>query len=259
MLHAKNAGFFVVIALILAVAAPAFAMSAVEGCGGDCASCHAISLQEANGLLKNIGTVKDIKPAAVRGLYEVTLEQNGKTGIAFLDYGKKHIIGGQIFDIATNRPVGAPPIEPKKERLDPATLQTEHSLVMGNPAGKKRLFVFTDPECPFCAKMHVELKKLVALEPDLVVYIKLFPLKIHPHAYDKARVILSEKSLKLLEKSYAGETLPVPKASDAKLPVDDILHYAESVGIEGTPTLVLSDGRILPGLRDAEAMRQLLK
>ena len=105
----------------------------------------------------------------------------------------------------------------------------------------------------------VELKKLVALEPDLVVYIKLFPLKMHPHAYDKARVILGEKSLMLLEKSFAGEALPAPKARDAKKAVDDTMRFAESVGINATPTLVLPDGRILPGLQDAEAMRKLLQ
>ena len=127
-----------------------------------------------------------------------------------------------------------------------------------NPKGKKRLFVFTDPECPFCAKMHVELKKLTALEPDLAIFIKLYPLKMHPNAYDKSRVILNRKSLALLEKSFAGEKLPAPGARDAKKPVDDTMRFAESAGINSTPTLVLPDGRILPGFKDAAAMRKLL-
>ena len=106
--------------------------------------------------------------------------------------------------------------------------------------------------------MHVELKKLVALEPDLAIYIKLFPLKMHPHAYDKARVIIAAKSLSLLEKSFAGGKLPNPGAKDAKKPVDDTMHFADSVGINSTPTLVLPDGRILPGTKAAEEMRKLL-
>jgi thiol:disulfide interchange protein DsbC len=242
--------------VILSFAASAFAMS--EGCGGECASCHAITLQEASGILKDIGIVKAVKPAAVRGLYEVTIEKDGKTALAYLDYGKKHLIGGQIYDIASHSVVGAPPAVKRPERLDPATLKSDHGLVMGNPKGKKKLYVFTDPECPFCAKLHVELKKLVALEPDLAIYIKLFPLKMHPHAYDKARVILGEKSLKLLEKSFAGEALPAPGTHDPKKPVDDSIHFAESAGINSTPTLVLADGRIVPGFKDAKAMQQLL-
>jgi len=243
----------------LIFAAPLFAMSSGAGCGGDCASCHAITLQEANTLLKDVGTVKAVKPAAVRGLFELTLEREGQTGVAYLDYGKKHLIGGQIYDIATRQLAGAPAETKRLERLDPATLKTDAALVMGNPKGKKRLFVFTDPECPFCAKLHVELKKLVALEPDLAIYIKLYPLKMHPNAYDKARVILAAKSLALLEKSLAGEKLRPAGAKDAKKPVDDTMRFADSVGINATPTLVLPDGRILPGLKDAEAMRKLLQ
>jgi len=239
------------------LAAPAFAMSG-DGCGGDCASCHTISLKEASGLLKELGVVKTIKPAPVRGLYEVTIEQQGKTGLAYLDYGKKHIIAGQIFDIASRQVAGAPPAQKRQERLDPATLKTGDSLLMGNPKGKKKLFVFTDPECPFCSKMHGELKKLVGLDPDLTVYVKLFPLKMHPKAYDKARVILGEQSMQLLEQSFAGAALPAPKAKHARKPVDDTMRFAQSVGINSTPTLVLPDGRILPGFRDAKAMQQLL-
>ena len=251
----------VVLALAaMLVATPVFAMSSSQGCGGDCAGCHSLSVQEANGILKDLATVKEVKPAAVRGLYELTVEKNGQTGTAYLDYGKKHLMAGQIYDIDKRQMVGAPPPAKKPlERLDPATLKSEHSLVMGNPKGKKKLFVFTDPECPFCAKMHAELQKLVAMEPDLVIYIKMFPLKMHPHAYDKARVILGEKSLKLLEKSYAGGTLPAPGARDGKKAVDETMRFAESVGINATPTLVLSDGRIEPGFRDAQSVKELLR
>jgi thiol:disulfide interchange protein DsbC len=242
----------------LTVAAPVFAMSG-DGCGGDCASCHSITVQEAGALLKEIGVVKSVKPAPVRGLYEVTIEQEGRTGLAYMDYGKKHIIAGQVFDIASRQAIGAPGPAKRADRLDPATLKTEHSLVMGNPKGKKKLFVFTDPECPFCSKAHAELKKLAALEPDLAIYIKLYPLKMHPKAYDKARVILGAGSLDLLEKSFAGQALPAPREKDSKKPVDDTIRFAEAAGINSTPTLVLPDGRILPGYKDAKAMRELLR
>jgi thiol:disulfide interchange protein DsbC len=247
------------LALAIGFAAPAFAMSTGAGCGGDCASCHSITLQEANVLLKNVGSVQSVKPAAVRGLYELSIERGGKTGVAYLDYGKKHIIAGQVFEVASLKVVEAPAAVKRIEHVDPATLQTEHALLMGNPKGKKRLFVFTDPECPFCAKMHDELKKLVALEPDLAVYVKLFPLKMHPHAYDKARMILGERSLKLLEKSFAGEALAAPGPRHPKKPIDDTIRFANAAGINSTPTLVLPDGRILPGYREAKSIQELLR
>ena len=254
----KIYGISVIGAFTLAFATPAFAMSS-DGCGGDCASCHAITVQEASGILKDVGIVKAVKPAAVRGLYEITLEKDGHTGSAYLDYGKKHIIAGSVYEIASLQTVVAPTAVKPRERIDPAILQTEHSLVLGNPKGTKRLFVFTDPQCPFCARMHIELKKLVALEPDLVIYIKMFPLKMHPHAYDRARVILSGKSLKLLEESFAGEELPPPGVLTSRKPVDDTIRFAESVGINSTPTLVLPDGRIVPGFKEVKSIQELLR
>ena len=238
------------------------AMPSQEGCGGACDKCHSLTVQEANSIMTALGAeVKDVKPSAVGGLWELSVEQSGKMGIAYLDYGKKHLISGPIFDIATRTPIGGAPPPPKP----PAVVKVEtvplaNSIVLGNPKGKKRLFVFTDPDCPYCAKMHGELKKLAAMEPDLAIYLKMFPLKMHPNAYDKARVILGAKgkSLEMLEKAFSGQKLPRPGANDAKKPVDDTIKYAESIGIDSTPTLVLPDGRIMPGVLEAAALKELL-
>lgn len=252
----------IIIGLLIAVSGgTAFAMGQ-EGCGGDCTTCHSLTNTEASTLLKDIGTVKSVSMSRVRGLYELALEKDGKQGVVYLDYAKKHLISGQVFDIATRQllaPVSAPPSPPAPPIIiDQGKIPRENSLIMGNPQGTRKLFVFTDPDCPFCGKMHGELQKLVAMEPDLAIYIKLFPLKMHPGAYDKARVILGKKSLELLEKSFNGQKLPPPGERDLAKPVDDSLKYAESIGINSTPTLVLPDGRVMAGYRDAAALRKLI-
>ncbi len=238
-----------------------FAM-AQEGCGGDCVACHSLTIKEAAELLKDVGTVKSIKTDRVRGLYELVLEKDGKQGTAFLDYAKKHLIAGQVFDLATAgtaAPTPAPAHVAKQEIVEPSRIPLENSLVMGNPKGTKKLFVFTDPECPFCSKMHDELKKLAALEPGLTIYIKMFPLKMHPKAYDKARVILGRKSLALLDDSFSGKQLPAPGEKDRREPVDASISLAASFGINSTPTLILPDGRVVVGFRDAESIQDLLR
>jgi thiol:disulfide interchange protein DsbC len=247
--------------LSLPFAGRAVAMSPQEGCGGACNKCHSLTAQEANTILTGLGVeVKVVTPAAVNGLWELAVEQGGKQGVAYIDYGKKHLLPGPIFDIAARAPVGAavnPPPPPASVNVD--TIPLADSIVMGNPKGKKRLFVFTDPDCPYCSKMHGELKKLVAMEPDLAIYIKMFPLRMHPDAYDKARVILGAKgkSMGLLEKAFSGQKLP-PVAKAARKPVDDSIKFAESIGITSTPTLVLPDGRIMPGFLEAAAVKELM-
>jgi thiol:disulfide interchange protein DsbC len=246
--------------LLASLAAPAVAMIQ-QGCGGDCASCHSLSEKEAGDLLKSLGTVKVVGMAPVRGLFELTLEKDGRHATAYMDYGKKHLITGPIFDIASGRVISPLPVnvDKKPANIDITKIPLDNSLIMGNPKGTRKLFVFTDPECPFCVKLHAELKKLVAMEPGLTVYIKLFPLKMHPKAYDKARVILGANSLELLERAFVGVPLPPPGAMDTAKSVDDSIRFAEAVGINSTPTLILPDGRVMPGFQDAEAMRKLLQ
>jgi thiol:disulfide interchange protein DsbC len=52
--------------------------------------------------------------------------------------------------------------------------------------------------------------------------------------------------------------LPQPGAKDGKKPVDDTIKFAESIGINSTPTLVLPDGRIMPGFQEAAAVKELI-
>ena len=259
-----------VLLLCSAVAAAAFSN---EGCvdssarsGSDCVRCHNLSVEDANRLLSQVGTVKSVKLAAVKGFYEIALESQGKQVIAYLDFARKHLVPAPIYDLATRKPIHegttpttAPPQPPKPATVDVNALPVKDSIVLGNPSARKRLFVFTDPDCPFCVKLHMELIKLMYMDPDLAIYIKMFPLKMHKGAYDKARVILSGDSGYLLNKAFAGEQLPPPTEKDLREPVDASIRLGESIGVTSTPTLVLPDGRVLPGYREAAELKKLVE
>lgn len=79
---------------------------------------------------------------------------------------------------------------------------------------------------------------------------------MHPKAYDKAKAIVCEKSLALLEDSFAKKELPAPKCKTSI--VDDNVKLAESIGITGAPALIMPDGRIVMGYRDANAIKNLV-
>jgi thiol:disulfide interchange protein DsbC len=100
------------------------------------------------------------------------------------------------------------------------------------------------------------MKKIVKERKDISFYIKMDPLKIHPKAYDKAKAIVCEKSLTLLEDSFAKKELPAPKCKTSI--VDDNVKLAESIGITGAPALIMPDGRIVMGYRDANAIKDLV-
>ncbi|MSM40820.1 MAG: thioredoxin fold domain-containing protein [Geobacter sp.] len=231
--------------------------------GSDCSSCHTLTIDEANKLLAGVGEVKGIKQAVVRGLFEVTVENKGKQALAYVDYAKKHLLPGPIFSLETKKIVNQSSVEPEattiKTKIDVASIPLSNSILIGNPEGKKKLFVFTDPDCPFCKKLHWELVKLVYMEPDLEIVVKMFPLKMHPTAYDKARVILGAGTSYLLDKAFAGEQLPTPGEKDSKEPVDESIKLGEKLGVRVTPTLILPDGRMISGFYEAGKLRRLIQ
>jgi thiol:disulfide interchange protein DsbC len=245
------------------IASPSFAM-AKEGCGGECTSCHTLTEKDANELLKKTGiNVKSVKQAPSKGLFEVLVEKDNKQGVIFIDYGKKHLIQGLIVDLDTLQTVSAHaqdlPQPKQVTSVDVSKIPVNNAVIMGNPKGSKKLYVFTDPDCPYCKKGHLELKKLATIAPDVAIYVMLFPLPMHPGAYDKSRTVLETKSLELMDKAFDGRDVPKPAKEGSKAAVDEIIKFANANGISGTPTMVMPDGRIEVGMRDAETMKKMLE
>ncbi len=100
------------------------------------------------------------------------------------------------------------------------------------------------------------MKKLVAERKDVVFYIKMSPLKMHPGAYDKSKTIVCEKSIKLLEDAYDKKPLLAPKCKASA--VDENIKLTQKLGITGAPALVLPDGKVTTGYRDANALKELI-
>jgi len=91
---------------------------------------------------------------------------------------------------------------------------------------------------------------------DIVFYIKLYPLPMHKGAYDKAKAIICENSLALLEDVFEGKQLPKPKCETTA--VDENIKLAGKLGITGTPAIILPDGGIVPGYKDADSLIQMI-
>ncbi len=84
----------------------------------------------------------------------------------------------------------------------------------------------------------------------------MFPLPIHKEAYDKAKAIVCEKSLSLLDDAFAKKALPKAKCKTSA--VDDNIKLANKLNISGAPAMVLPDGRVISGYKDAQAIKELI-
>jgi thiol:disulfide interchange protein DsbC len=96
------------------------------------------------------------------------------------------------------------------------------------------------------------MKKVLEERKDIVFYIKLYPLPMHKDAYGKAKTVVCEKSLALLEDAFANK--PIPPAKCETSAIDDNMKLAEKLGIRGTPAIIMPNGTIIPGFKDAPSL-----
>jgi len=251
---------FCIVAVMITIL-PARSLAFGEGgCGeGNCADCHFIEIRETKEILKDlVMNVHAVDFSEVPGLFIVDATgNNGKRGVLYMDFSKSYVIAGNFMSIADKANISQRELI-RLRRVDLTTIPLTDSLVIGDPGAPKKVIVFTDPQCPYCEKLHPELKKVVKTDPSVVFFIKLMPLvKLHPEAYKISKAILCEDSLQLLEDSFAGKPVPEPSCeSDA---VDRTLKLAQELGIGSTPTIILPDGRLAPGYRPAEDILKLIK
>jgi len=248
-----SAVLFISFFSISAFAAPASAFQG-KGCMGDCAGCHSLDKSEAAKLLKTDkfdATVTDIKNAPVKGLWEVEITKGGKTFNVYVDFGKKYLMQNVSF-----LPIKNLGKRPPLKKVSLADIPLEGAIVIGNPKAKYKIIVFDDPECPYCAKLHKEMKKIVSKRTDVAFYIKLFPLPIHPDSYGKSKAIACSHSVKMLDDAFAGVKLPEPKCDTKE--IDNNLKLGKKLGIHGTPGIIFPDGRLLPGFVPAKVLLEIL-
>ena len=100
------------------------------------------------------------------------------------------------------------------------------------------------------------MKKIIEERKDIAFYLKVYPLKNQPDAYEKSKSILCEKSVALLEEAF--EKKPIPKPKCETLAVDENTKLAKKLGITSVPSVILPDGRIIPGYKDAQTLIRLI-
>ncbi len=223
------------------------------GCGGDCKECHSMERKEAEAIIKKgipSGIVTDVKMAMVPGLWQIDFSANGKPGAVFVDFSKKHLL--VVQQIVSLEELGKPG---ELKKVDFSRLPLRDALVMGPKQAKKKVAIFTDPDCPYCRKLHVELKRLLAKRHDVAFYIFLRPLPMHGQdALEKSQAVLCSKSLKLLDAALSGKPVSKPTCTTAAAEVEKNNNLANSLGLRGTPSLVREDGMVNFGVLPADQL-----
>ena len=190
--------------------------------------------------------VRGIAKTAYFGLYEVLLDDR----IVYTDTRGKYLLVGAIYDSDSKTNLTE---ERQRElnRVAVADLPLDKAIVKVKGNGARKLVVFADPDCPFCAQLEKTLKAV----DNTTVYTFLFPIdQLHPDAARKARMIwCAPDRVKAWDAHYDSATLPA-NAGDCDNPVAMTQALGARLKINATPTLIFADGSMVPGALPPERL-----
>lgn len=155
--------------------------------------------------------------------------------------------------------------------------------VAGNPEGKASLVLFMDPYCGYCKKFHGEIDAILGKNKDVKIsFIDIpimgsgsnFAIKAMLAAkaqgkYDQLQKAifaadkhLSKKQLLKIASSLGIDTKQLEKdmkSKDIEAQVTRNSELAKVLGINGTPTLIIGESKVIPGYVKAEEVNKLLQ
>lgn len=210
-----------------------------------------VMLPEVNQAFSEVGLkVKAVANSAVPGMLQVETDK----GLFFMSENKQYLFDGNIYDLKNKKLVNEDIL---KEIRKAGIKNFSDSVIEFKAANEKYVIhVFTDTSCGYCRKLHNEMADLN--NAGITVRYLAFPRGgIQSATYDELQSIWCAKdSRQAMTDAKAGKAV---KQASCKNKVAQQYELGQSFGINGTPALVLPDGRLIPGYQPAAALVEALR
>lgn len=197
-------------------------------------------------------TAYKISSTPLPGIYEVDFGD----GFIYLSADGKYALKGDIIDLHKNTNI----TEAKRARSRVATLapiDAENILTFsGGKDAKHSITVFTDIDCGYCRRMHQSIKEYTSRGIDVKYVFYPRSGKNSPSYYKAISVWCADDRNVAMTKAMSGQLVENRTCTN---PVDQHMDVAEVLGVTGTPTIFLENGKRLPGFVKAPQLLYIIE
>jgi len=193
-----------------------------------------------------IGKIEHIVKTPYAGLYEVVI--GGQ--LLYTDDQGEYVFDGSVIDAKSRRNLS----EERRSVLfaidfDKLPLELAVKEVKGN--GKRKLAIFTDPNCPYCKRLEKELSGV----SDVTLYLFMYP--IFPNSSDIVRNVLCSKDPARSWNDWMLKGVSPAKAV-CKTQTDKVMALGQKLHVNGTPNLIFGNGIQAPGFLPRQELEKNL-
>jgi thiol:disulfide interchange protein DsbC len=186
--------------------------------------------------------VEAIVPSPMPGVYQVNV-RGGR--VLYVSEDGRFFLQGTLYAAQEGHSLNLTEPEERKGLLA-LMEQVPAGQFLVYPASRKKtnIVVFTDTECPFCHKLHEDIEQLT--EAGISVRYLAYPRKgpDSSAAETLAKVWCAEDRREAMDRAVADRRV---SSSACANPIKEHFALGQTIGVQGTPTIILANGRRLTG------------
>jgi len=183
-----------------------------------------------------------VKATPINGLYEVV----SGSQVMYMTKDAQYALDGNLYDMKSrsnlteNAQSGI--------RLNALNELGEDNMLVYMPEGdvKHTITVFTDIYCPYCVRLHNEVDEY--MKNGVKVRYIFVPFKGPKSVDTSVSVWCAKDRNKAMTMAKNGETIEQKTCDN---PVSKHRALATTLGIRGTPAIMLGSGQLIPGYEPA--------
>ena len=211
------------------------------------ATAHAGAIEDSlkTKIFSSTGMKADqINKTPVEGIYEVVIGRR----LFYIDKTGSYLFVGKIFETATETDLTTKRLE-DINRVNWKTLPLKDAVRVTYGKGERKVVVFTDANCSFCAMLERNLRTA----GNVTVYNFIYPIL---NSESVARnIICSANPAKTWQDHMISGAVPpeAPKTCDSSVLARNI-ELGRKFGLNATPAILFEDGIFNQGAMSAAAL-----
>ncbi|OTG71371.1 thiol:disulfide interchange protein [Acinetobacter terrae] len=192
--------------------------------------------------------IENIQATDMKGIYSGSMDGQ----VVYVGEDAQHILVGSMYRLSDQKNL-TKDLVLKQNSIDWKKLPLQDAVKSVRGNGKRQIAIFSDPNCPYCKQLETELNKL----NDVTIYTFIYPIKNQSIAVSKQ--VFCEKDSALAWSNLISKGIQPSSKKTCANPVERNLSLGKSLGLNGTPAIIFSNGFKVMGSHPAQEIEKMWK